>query len=242
MKALIYAYSINYARELAIELIPSGIESFKTSSKEEVFIILEKEKEIKLLITENWEYEFLKKVKELNNNLLIYLLMGHNADSSIFMTLKDIGVHSCIPLGENVQDVADELVNSILKSNINRGEKRHFLRITPSKLDDFQSAIFLKEKRNYVRGRVLNISIGGFAMLPFDGNLLNLLEISRVYDPVFLSFQGMEIKTVSTLLAIRNGVCAFRFDNIEAKDRKKLASYIYDKLEEDIKELLKAAL
>ncbi len=239
MKALIYSYSINFARDLGIELIPAGIESYKTSSKNEVFIILEKVSEIMLLITENWEIDFLKKVKDMKKDLIIYTLVNQTADAGKFLGLKDVGITSCITFSENIQDVYDELINSIIRHNIiDIKEKRHFLRITPSEIDNFLSAVFLKEKGDYIRGKVLNVSMGGFAMLPFSNS--NYLQIKKVYDPAFLSFHGNNVKTVSTLVAERNGVFGFKFDNVESKDRKRLSTYIYEKLEENLNELLKS--
>jgi hypothetical protein len=238
MKALIHFYSISQARELAIELIPFGIESFKTSSTEDVIIILSKEPDIKILITENYEYDFLKKTKEINSDLIIYLLIYRPIETEKFLTLKEIAINSCITFNNNIQEVADELVTSIIKTNIKINEKRHFLRITPPEIDNFEAAILHKAKKNYIRGKVLNISMGGFAMIPFKTENIFDLELLKSYDPVFLSFQGFQLKTVSTLLAIRNKICAFRFDNIETLDRRRLASYIHDKLEEKTKELL----
>ncbi|MGC8765094.1 MAG: PilZ domain-containing protein [Brevinematia bacterium] len=242
MKALIYSYSINFAKELGIELIPAGIESYKTSSKDDVFIILEKASDIGLLITENWEIDFLKKIREIRKEIIIFTLLTKVAEPEKFMELKEIGINSCISVSENIQEVYDELINSIIRHNIiNTKEKRHFLRVTPAEMDNFQSAIFHKKKGDYIRGRVLNISMGGFAFLPLSDDSFSYLEVSRVYNPVFLSFHGNNIKTVSTLVAVRNGVYGFKFDNIENKDRKKLSTYIYEKLEENLNELLKSA-
>ncbi len=239
MKALIYTYSIGFARELGIELITAGIESYKTSSSEEVFIILEKAKDILILITENWEIEFLTKVKSVKPDLIIFTLLNKAVDPYKFMKLKEIGINSCIVMSENINELFDELINSIIKQKINVLERRHFLRVTPSKIDNFEAAVFHKEYGNFIRGKAVNISMGGFAFIPNDRSLDRFMVISRVYDPSFLSFHGHTIKNVSTLVAERNGVYGFRFDNIEPKDRKKLAAYIYERLEEDIKELLR---
>ncbi|MGC8770762.1 MAG: PilZ domain-containing protein [Brevinematia bacterium] len=242
MKALIYAYSINFARDLGIELITAGIESYKTSSLEEVFIILEKAKDITLLITENWEIDFLKKIKETRPDLIIYTLLSKAVDPAKFMKLKEIGINSCIVVSENITELFDELLNSIIKQNIQIKERRHFLRITPSKIDNFEAALFHKGYGNYIRGKVLNVSMGGFAFVPYQPELYRFMEISKTYDPTFLSFHGHSVKNVSSLVAEKNGVFGLRFDNIEPKDRRKLATYIYERLEEDIKELLRSAV
>ncbi len=72
MKALIYTYSLGFAKDLAIELIPTGIECYKTSSREEALLVLDKTPDIILFITENWEFDFLTKVKEIRKDIYIF--------------------------------------------------------------------------------------------------------------------------------------------------------------------------
>ena len=53
------------------------------------------------------------------------------------------------------------------------------------------------------------------------------LNVGSTYDPVFLSIPGAQVKTLSTLVAKRQNIAGFRFDNVEPQSMKRIAEYIY---------------
>lgn len=238
MKMVIYVFTKSYSTSLGIDLIPMGIEGIEVPTKEDAINILKQDDTINILLSENFEPDFLKTVKEINPGLHVFLVANQTMRPSDIIALHKHGVEAVIAYMENTSAMADEIVKSIITNNIRTSEKRFHIRVQPKEYEDVRAAIFIKNVGKFVRGRILDISAGGLAMRLNDSLEASLLTPKTVYDPLLISIQGNEVKTLSYLIAKRADAAGFKFDNVEANDMKKIATYIHNKVTENSKNLM----
>lgn len=230
MKALVYSFSQAYGRELALEMIPLGIESIEAFSAVQVPELLNKNKDITLLVTENTDRGYLEKIRKEFPNVHIFILVRESMKPSDLLKLGTFGIKGIVAYTENPGTVADDIIKQIISLNLRTNDKRMHLRIQPSASEKMAGAIFIKPEKRFSRGMVLDISAGGIAMRIQDPNDTDIMLVGRTYDPLLISFTGFQIKTLSTLVARRHDVAGFRFDNIEPRDMKIISEYIYTKV------------
>lgn len=238
MKSLIYTYSPYINQEMAIDLIPMGIEGLETASKDEAFLILKKDENIPIMITENIDINFISEAKKLNENLNIFLVVHESMKPADLIPFLKMGIRSVLHFTENVPLMVDEIIKNVVQYNIHIKDKRAHLRVQPLENEHFEGSIFLKQLKKFVRGSVLDISAGGVAIHIPDTLDVSLLTPKTVYDPLILTFQGFNIKTLATLVALRNNAAGFRFDNIEQASMRRVSAYIHGRIKENIKALM----
>lgn len=238
MKLIIHTFSHAFAEELGVELIPMGIEGVEALTPEEAGAILIQDQGINVVLTENPDMEFMKKLKESRPSLHLFLMAHQNLKPEELRNLQSIGITSVINYNENLPAIAEEIVKDIIQNNIRTEERRFHVRVQPKDVENVKGAIFLKDLRRFVRGVILDISAGGLAIKLEDSLDASLLLPKSLYDPLLISMKGMQIKTLSRLVGKRNDVAGFKFENVEAQDMRRIASYIHKKITENTKKLI----
>ena len=238
MKMIVHTYSHAFAEDLGVELIPMGIESVESATPEETAALLTQDQTVHIILTENHDVDFLKKLKEACPALHIFLLAHQTLKPDYLRTLMTVGITSVINYSENVPQIAEEVVKDIIQNNIRTEERRFHVRVQPRDVENVKGAVFLKDLQKFIQGNILDISAGGIAIKLEDSLDASLLVVKNLYDPVMISMKGMQIKTLARLMGQRGDIAGFKFENVEAKDMKKIASYIHKKITENAKKLI----
>ncbi len=239
MKLLIFNYSLTDTSDLAIDLIPMGLECQETTSKDEAIKVLKKNNAMPIFLTENYEIDFLKQVKEINPSICIFLLVKNSIKPDAIKSLSTLGISAIINFSQNTNQMAEEIVRCIVTSNIHPQDKRTHIRIKPKDFEEIKGAIYLKSLNKFIKGNIIDISAGGTAILLDDSTEVSLLSPKTVYDPLIILIKGDSIKTLATLIAVRKNAAGFRFDNVEAVGMRKIAAYIHYRISENSRDLQK---
>jgi hypothetical protein len=240
MKMLINTFSTIVTNDLGIELIPMGIESIATISVNDTLSMLKGDEKISILLTENFEFSFLEQVKGINTKIHIFLIANQGLKPAELKNISKIGISAIINLHENISIMCEEILKGIIRNNIHSSEKRVHMRVQPKDVEEVKAAIYIKNLKRFVRGNVLDISAGGVAIKLMDSIEASILQQKTVYDPLLIALKGMEIKTISTLVARRDTVAGFKFENVESRDMKKIASYIHSRVTDNVANLLES--
>jgi len=238
MKILLYTFSEDYNRELGIDLIPFGIESIECNFEKQVFDILKFNSDINILTTENYNINFLEEVRKLKQEMNFFLIIPNSFKPNELIKLTKFGIKSILNYNDNTYQMAEEIIKTILRYNLKTNERRMHMRVKINSYEKITASVFLKDLRKFIRGLLIDISAGGFLLKLYDSLESSLLVPNKPYDPVIITIGPFEIKTVSTLVYKKDDMAGFRFDNIEYKERRIIASYIHRKIQENIKELL----
>lgn len=242
MKMLIHTFSPNDSRELGIELIPMGIEGMSVNHPDEAKKLLSQNPDVTIVLTETAESEYLEALKAINPKIQLFLLVHNDLKPADLIALTRTGIRAIIHYTENFAAMSDEVIRNILSLNIRSQERRFHIRIQPREFEQIKAAVFIKNLKKFVRGDVVDISAGGIALKLHDSLEASLLQPGSVYDPLLISFQGMDIKTMATLIAKRNNAAGFKFDNVEPKDMRKISSYIHTRITETSRNLMNDAV
>jgi hypothetical protein len=243
MKIVIYTFAENFTLQLAIELIPKGVEPVEVTTREEVLEFLKNQNdEAIILLSESSELEFLKQAKEIKSNTYIFLIYHGSFKSAELMELMKIGITSLIEYSDNPAKIVDDIIQNIIRNNIRINERRKHLRITPSPYEEVTASIYIKNINRFVHGSLIDISAGGVAVKLKDSIEASILIINQIYDPLLLHIRGMEIKTISRLIGKRGAMAGFKFENVEEKDMRKIATYIHMRIGENTKKLINELL
>jgi hypothetical protein len=240
MKMLINTFSAIVTTDLGIELIPMGIESISAVSVNDTLTVLKNDDKICILLTENNDISFLEQVKALNNKLHNIIIVHQSLKPGDLKNISKLGLSAIINYQESVAVMCEEILKNIIRNDIHTQEKRVHMRVQPKDVEEVKAAIYIKKLRKFVRGIVLDISAGGAAVKILDSLDASILVPKTVYDPLLIALKGMEIKTISTLVAKRDTVAGFKFDNVELKDMKKIAAYIYSRVTDHVTKLLES--
>jgi predicted transcriptional regulator len=240
MKFILYTFPSSFGNtsNLCVELIPMGIECLEADSQDKVFKLLNKNNSINIVLTENYEKAFIQKLKELFPKLYVFLIVKSNLDPLEIMLLKEMGITSLINFSNNAYSMAEEILHSLIYNNIKSPDKRFHVRIRPKEHEGIRSTVFIKRLNRFFKGKVLNISAGGVAIRFNDSLEASLLEPKIIYDPLIIFMQGTEVKTMSTMIARKDTIAGFKFENVEHKHMMKIASYIYCRVSALSKNLL----
>jgi hypothetical protein len=227
MRVFVFTFSREYNRDLAIELIPLGIEPVEIESKAELLESAAKFPDIRNLITEYPDIDLVYQLKNIQSDIRITLILHTQTQPDEVIRLSKTGVRHLLNFHENPSDMAEEILGTLIEEQGRSREKRLHYRVQPMPSEKLVGTIFGKDQKNFTRGNLLDISAGGFAIrLPENPEPLNL-SVGHTYDPVFLSIPGSQVKTLSTLVAKRQNIAGFRFDNVEPQSMKRIAEYIY---------------
>lgn len=232
MKILIYTYSGHYNKDLALEMIPLGMEPLEACSVEEALGFIEKTEGLQIIITENTDMNFLDQMKAKRSGMSIFMIVHDTMKPQALMQLVKSGITSVLNYTQNVSQMAEEIIRSVIHNNIRTREKRQHVRVAPKSVEVMTGSVFYKEQRKFIRGNIINISAGGLALQFFDTLEAGQLQMGRNYDPVLIAMRGFDIKTVATMVGKRDSIAGFRFDNVEPRDMKRIAEYIHDRLRE----------
>jgi hypothetical protein len=234
MKMLIYEHFLNNIPDLVIDLIPMGLECIEFNSKDNLLDCLKKDLTIPLILTGTQEFGLLKEIKEINPAINIFYMSKKMMKPEEIKSLTPIS--RIINFSQNTAHVAEEIVKCVIGNNIHKKDQRVHVRVRPKETEIIESAVCIKELRKYIKGKVIDISAGGCAIKFNDPAEAALLAPKTVYDPLLIIINRTGIKSLATLIAIRNGAAGFHFDNIEQGGMRKIAAYIYKRILENTKE------
>ena len=241
MKIIINIFSEQYSSDISLDLIPLGIEGIEVTSNEEVYTLLKENICSPVLITENYETEFIERVKEICPFIHIILIIGPKVKPADLITLTDSGIKSIIYHNNNIAIIVDEIFKNINADNIKESERRTHIRVKPKYYDKLLEAIYIKNHNKFITGSIQDISAGGFAVKIQNSIEASMLVPNNVYDPVLISIQGKKIHTLSFLIAIREDTAGFKFENIEESGMRVISSFIHTRIFEDTRNLMKSA-
>lgn len=131
MKTIIYTFSQYISFDMGVELIPMGIEGLETNSRDEALVLLKEDASIPLLITDNFQSDFMNQVKTIRPDINIFLIISQNVKPNDLKELMNIGIKSLVHYSENPAIMADEIVKNIINQNIKTHERRSQIRIKP---------------------------------------------------------------------------------------------------------------
>ncbi len=243
MRALLYAYNPDYARELAIRLIPFGIEAIPCSSDQDAMIgDCKEESPFQIVFTEKTEKEFLESVKQKYQTKHLVVLSSKDLPPAEMRELIPLGITTIMKLKNQPDTMVEEIVQFMMTHNIRSTDKRLHIRVQPQPHETATASVYLKKMARFVRGRILDISAGGFALAAEDSLEVSLLAPGEVYENVILSLNGREIKTVARMVVRRDVIAGFKFENVEPKEMYEIATYIYNHLEDNYRRKLKSMM
>lgn len=230
MRVFLYTFSSAFTKELAIELIPLGVEPVEVEARNDLFNKIAQFPEVLSLVTEHTDLKFIEQLRDLNPNLRLTLLAHQNMKPAELIGLSRFGIRQIINYEDNPLLMAEEIQKQLIADNGHQREKRLHVRVRPKSKSEITGGVYLREKNRFVHGEILDISAGGFAIRLNQEHSDIPLTIGRTYDPVLLNIVGTTVKTLSRLTARRDSVAGFQFDNIETTQRKRISEYIYQRL------------
>ncbi len=230
MKMLMFNSSLGNSFDLAIDLIPMGLECLTVKTREDFIISLKNDQTIPIIMTENCKNGFLKEIREINPSINIFLLVKNTMKPEQIKSLSSFGITSIINYSANTGSIADEIVRCIVAQNIRRKDKRTHIRVKPKQGDDLKTAICVKKINRFIQGVVIDISAGGCAVCLDNPGETSFLVPKEVYDPLIVVIRGTGIKTLATLVGLRNNFAGFKFDNIEPAGMRRIAAYIHSRI------------
>ncbi|URA10907.1 PilZ domain-containing protein [Thermospira aquatica] len=243
MKALLYAYNTEYAKELAIRLIPFGMETFPFSSEHDIQAEENNEESpFQVIFTEKTEKEFLENLKKKYQNQPLIILTSKDLPPSEMRNLIPLGISTIMKIKNQPEAMVEEIVQFMTAHNIRSKDKRLHIRVQPKPHETATASVYLKKMARFVKGKILDISAGGFALAAEDSLEISLLAPGELYDNVILSLNGKEIKTVARMIVRRDVIAGFKFENVEPNEMYKIATYIYNHLEENYQRKLKSMM
>ena len=238
MKLLVYTPTKDYNQELAVSLIPKGIEPIVCDTYDEALKLLEKDNSILTYLCEYEDTEKLKNIKSLYSQLFIFLLTNQNLKPSDFVELSKYGINSLINSSVKIQNIADEISETIIIKKLRPDEKRFHVRVQPKPYEEIIASVLIKNYGKFIKGRVIDISAGGIAMKVSDSIEASMLNINDLYEKAFVNMPNGEVKCSFTLVGKRNDIAAFKFNNIEQHYMNILARYIHDSITESSKQMI----
>ncbi len=242
MKTLIYTFIDEFTTELAIGIIPKGFEPIELSSEKEVLAYLDSGAEAALLVTESAHEDFLRKVREKNNKIHLYLLAHASLKPADLIRLSSMGITALIPYSDNHHSLAEEILHNAMSSSIMNTEKRFHVRVQPSQNEKIEASVFIKGLNRFVHGDLIDLSAGGAAIRLKDSIEASILDIEKVYNPLMLHITGTQIKTLARLKGKREDIAGFQFENIEKHDMHSVATYIHSSLQQNSKKFINTLL
>lgn len=243
MKALLHAYNPEYTKELAVRLIPFGIEAIPCYEINEILNQeWGEESPFQIVFTEKTEKEFIQQLKEKYKNNHIILLSSRNLPPAEIKELIPLGITTIMRLKNQPEAMVEEIAQFILAQNIRSGDKRLHMRVQPRPHETATVSVYLKKMVRFVKGKIFDISAGGFAMIAEDTLEISLLSPGEIYENVILSLNGKETKTMAKMIVRRDVLAGFKFENVEQKEMYSIASYIYSHLEDNYQRKLKSIM
>lgn len=240
MKIVIYTFENNFTSQLAVDLIPNGIEPIEATTRKDAIEIIKNEASIALLLSETSEKEFLQQVKETRSDIPIFFIYHSNFKTKELMDLMKLGVVALIEYSDETDLIADGIIENIIKNRISVKEQRKHLRIEPARYekDKVYVTITLKEIGRSLRVKIADISAGGVAIRIKKDLSEKILKEGNIFSPFLMQFRGMEVKTIAKLVGLHDDIAGFRFENVEKKEMRKISTYIYMRMQEDSKTIL----
>jgi len=243
MKALLYAYNPEYAKDLAIRLIPFGIEAIPCSEVDDIVQQkCEDDTPFHVIFTEKTDKEFIARLRETYKTPHTIVLASHDLPPAELKELVPLGVTTVMRLKNQPEAMVEEIVQFIVAHDIRSRDKRLHIRVQPQPHETAMASVFLKNMARFVRGRILDISAGGFALMVEDTLEASLLTPGELYERVILSLNGREIKTIAKLVVRRDVIAGFKFENVEPREMLEIATYVYNHLEENYKRKLRSMM
>lgn len=238
MKLLINTYSEKDSLELAINLIPKGIEPIETASQEETIAVLKNDPQIVVLLTEAKDIEYLTEIKKTSPNTHIFLVYHQSLKPQELMPMMKVGITALIEYTVSSSAITESIIQNIIRNNIRSEERRLHIRVTPNHFEKAMAAIYVRDLNRFLKGELLDISAGGAAVKLQDTIEASMLNINSVYDPLLVQIRGMEIRTLAKLVGRRKEMTGFKFENVEEKEMRKLAGYVYMRVMEQSKQFI----
>jgi hypothetical protein len=232
MKVIMYSRFPGKSPNLYIDLIPMGLECMEVKTGDDLINALKNDPAISIILTENYEIEFLKQIREINKDISIFLMMKNTMKPEQIKALSSLGISAIIYLSEDTGSIAEEIVRCIVSQNIQRKDKRTHFRVKPGAKDNLKCAISIKNLNRYIQGSIIDISAGGCAVSLDNRSDISYLTPKMVYDPLIVIINNEGVKTLATLVAIRKSFAGFKFDNVEPAGMKLIATYIYKRMVE----------
>ncbi len=233
MKIFAYDLFLNKAADLMIDLIPMGLECVDCPSRDELVSAMKKDITIPILLTGTQDIDQLKQIKEINPSINIFLIVKNDMKPELIKSLLPVGVNAIINFSQNTAHIAEEVIRFIIVNNIHKKDQRIHVRVRPKETEVIKSALCIKEINRYVKGKVIDISAGGCAVKFDNASEMSLLAPKTIYDPLLIMIEGIGIKTLATLINLRNDSAGFHFDNVEQAGMRKIAKYIYRRMIEN---------
>lgn len=240
MKIATYTFENDFACQLAIDLIPNGIEAIGAKTRDDLIEIIDRDKSIELLLSETPEKQFLLQVKETRPDLPIFLIYHNNFKTQELMDLMKLGVVALVEYSDKIDIITDNIIYNIAQHIDYSEDRRKHFRIEPApyEKDKVYATITIREIERSFRAKITNISAGGVAVKIKKALSEKILEKGHVYSPFLLQFRGMGVKTIAKLVGIHDDVAGFKFENVEKSELRKISTYIYMRMQENLKIIL----
>jgi hypothetical protein len=227
---LIYTYSKTYTQELAIELIPLGIDPIETIDVADVERWVEKDSSLNVLLTESPDVDFLQFVRQKNPALHIFLIAHSSVKPADLIRISKLGIQSIINFQDNSNQLAEDVIRTVIQQNIRTQDKRLHVRVQPKSFEKLMASIYIRPRNRFLYGSIIDISAGGVAIrIPEEPDSEHLIS-GALFDPLILSLKGSDVKTVSTMVGKRQNFAGFKFDNVETRDMRIIADYVHSRL------------
>ncbi len=234
MKAVIYTNTIKKMDELCIELVTKGIEAIETNSLEKTLSILRQISDINIVISEDYEKSTIDSFIDSNPSLSIFILSNTALAESVVSNLLSTGIKSVILYKTKMEELAADIEKSIIESDIHTSERRKHIRVQPAPGESLSGAIYLPDNQHFIRGRIVDLSAGGFAFRVFNPQEMDLLIPGTIYSQVTIYLRSEELKTIATLLRVVKDAAGFKFTSLSPYELNKISGYIHIKFLESL--------
>lgn len=235
MKIAVYSFSENFTLQLAVGLIPKGIEPIEIDKVENLLLVLQNDMEIPILLTESPDLAILEKAREIRPKIHIFLIIHSSFKPQELIKLSKVGITALIDYAENANTVIESVTQNIIKHGIRVEERRAHIRVTPSAYEQATASIYVKNINRFIQSSLIDISAGGIAVKILDSLDASIVVVGNVYEPIFLHITGMDIKCQAKLMGKRNDIAGFKYESVEEKEMNKIASYIHNRIMENSK-------
>lgn len=214
-------------------LLNLGIVSYIASDNDSALDILNK-KSINFLFVDldfsnNLSFELLKKLKENDKfSSLFIIVTSFNVKEIFLKKLQEYNIVSFIAKPFYKEQI-EEKINSIINKVKGHYLRREHIRIIPEN-DEFMRASFKLKNNKSISGKLVNLSMGGFALMLYINYNDEELGRGKLIEHINFIADNREIDVDAKIINKKDKLIAFQFTHFYNDSYKNLSKYIIKKI------------
>jgi len=216
-------------------LLQLGIVSYTATDNKSVLDILIK-KNINFLFLDldfanNSSFELLNILKTDEKFTSLFIIVSSFNVKEVFLKkLQEYNIISFIPK-PFFNDQIESKINSIINKVKGHFLRRKHIRIIPEN-DEFMRASFKLKNNKSLSGKVINLSLGGFALMLYINYNTEELGHGKLLEHINFTAENREIDVDAKVINKKDKLIAFQFTHFYNDSYKNLSKYIINKISE----------